>query len=500
MLSLVELRRAARVLKSRLGDARLHRVVQPDEFRLYLAFRGTSEGHSILLSCRPEFARVSSTLEIPEAPAVPPSFGQYLRAHLLRSQVADVRVSEHDRQFSIVFSDRDQTGPTLLLSMLGARSNNYLLDQAGQVVHAMRPLEETRRELEFGAPWRDPEKPVREPGADRWADVPDNEYLEAVEDTYRQLEVARRVETLTRQIDNALAREQTFLERKAVHLQEDLIESRRALEYRRQGELLKSVLHRIEPGQDSITAVDFETGETVTIAIDPTTSPSENLERYFGKYQKELRGTAAIETQLENVQSALNKVEGLREAARRVAGSGEAAVRELEAVAATPAVRRLIARYYPAARRTEPAERKPKPKRPGDVPGRLLPKRYRTEQGLEIWVGRTDEGNDYLTTRLARGNDLFFHLEGYPGSHVVLRTEGRSDPPSESMIDACELAVHFSKMKNASRADVHVAHIKDVKKPKGTKPGLVYVLKGKTIHLRRNPKRLESILASRLDE
>jgi hypothetical protein len=49
-------------------------------------------------------------------------------------------------------------------------------------------------------------------------------------------------------------------------------------------------------------------------------------------------------------------------------------------------------------------------------PTRLLPKRYKTEEGLEIWVGRNDEGNDYLTTRLARGNDLFFHLEGYPGA------------------------------------------------------------------------------------
>src|SRR5881409_3443510 len=54
---------------------------------------------------------------------------------------------------------------------------------------------------------------------------------------------------------------------------------------------------------------------------------------------------------------------------------------------------------------------------------------YRSTDGLEIWVGRSDEGNDYMTTRLARGNDLFFHLEGAPGSHVILRTEGRADPP-----------------------------------------------------------------------
>ena len=52
-------------------------------------------------------------------------------------------------------------------------------------------------------------------------------------------------------------------------------------------------------------------------------------------------------------------------------------------------------------------------------------------------------------------------------------------------------------MKDAGTADVHVAPIKNVKKPKGAKPGLVYVRSGKTIHLKRNPRRLESILASR---
>jgi predicted ribosome quality control (RQC) complex YloA/Tae2 family protein len=47
---------------------------------------------------------------------------------------------------------------------------------------------------------------------------------------------------------------------------------------------------------------------------------------------------------------------------------------------------------------------------------------------------------------------------------------------------------------------VHVAPIKNVKKPKGAKPGLVYVRAGKTIHLRRDPQRLENILASRIED
>ena len=128
------------------------------------------------------------------------------------------------------------------------------------------------------------------------------------------------------------------------------------------------------------------------------------------------------------------------------------------------------------------------------------PRRYRTASGLEIWVGRSDEANDYLTTRLARGKDLFFHLAGAPGSHVILRTEGRDDPPGEAVLDACELAVYFSKQKNAGSAEIHVVPIKNVKKPKGAKPGLVYVTGGRSLHLRRESTRLVRVLAARIDD
>jgi predicted ribosome quality control (RQC) complex YloA/Tae2 family protein len=79
----------------------------------------------------------------------------------------------------------------------------------------------------------------------------------------------------------------------------------------------------------------------------------------------------------------------------------------------------------------------------------------------------------------------------------VLRTEGRADPPAESVLEACELAVHFSRHRKVTQADVLVAPIKSVRKPRGAKPGLVWVTGGKTVRLRRDAKRLERVLASR---
>ncbi len=496
MLNLNELRRAARLLNARLAGARLDRIVQPDDFSLVLVFRAPAGSTAAMLSCRPEFARICVTEEVPPALPSPPSFAQFMRAHLLRSTFESAGAAPNDRRMTMRLATHEG-GFHLVLSLLGARSNIYLLDSSEKLVHSLRPLETTRSELKLGEPWKDPERNLRNDGVDRWPGVPDDRYLENIGETYRLLERKKEIETLARRVGTGLTKEEAFLERKMANLQEDLADARQAEEFRRKGELLKGALHEIRPGDDAVSVIDYLTGERVRIPLRSELSPAENLEAYFARYQKESRGAAAIERQLGEVRLACAGLEALREELRKIVSCEPPDIDRLRTFSTDTRVRKLLSKYYPSRpARTPPAG----PQGRGEVPGRLLPKRYRTAQGLEIWVGRSDEGNDYLTTRLARGNDLFFHLEGYPGSHVVLRTEGRKDPPPESILDACELAVHFSRLKQATRADVHVTQIKNVKKPKGAKPGMVYVLRGRTVHLRRNPKRLEDILASRQEE
>jgi len=497
-MSLCEVQRAAGVLESRLAGTILQRIVQADDYRLILEFYGQAAIHRVLLSCQPRSARISALPEMPAAPPAPRTFAQYLRAHCGRGGFGTVRTSPKDRRIGICMNCHAGAFE-IVLSILGPRSNLYLLDQAGVLLYAMRPLAATRRDLVLGKAWRDPEGSPRSIGADRWASVPDEEYLEAVEVTYAALERSLAAESLARRLGQVLQKEAEFLDRKATNLLQDLGEAMKAEEYRRKGELLKLALHSIPTGAESVTVTDYESGKTVVIALDPRLSAAENLAAYFKRYQKELRGADALRVQLQKVRKSREELAELSCRVDRLLQSAGDDLEALRGLAAEPRAHKLLARYDPERRRppVPPRHRSIGGK---EIPARLLPKRYRTEQGLEIWVGRNDEGNDYLTTRLARGNDLFFHLEGYPGSHVILRTEGRNDPPSPAILDACELAVHFSQLKSSRRADVHVAPVKAVKKPKGAKPGLVYVVRGKTIHLRRDPKRLEGILAARLDE
>jgi predicted ribosome quality control (RQC) complex YloA/Tae2 family protein len=501
VLSLAELRRSAGVLARELDDQRVQAVVQPDAHTLVITCYGTAGGgparrRHLVLSVHPEAARVGFSERAPAAGGPPPGFAQYLRAHALGGRIAGVRLLGEDRQLSIrVRAERDLE---LLLAIFGRRSNLYALDAQGRIVACLRPLAETRPELELGSEWRSPSSPPRGGELDRFADVPDEQLLEAIELAYAETERESERSGLERRLAQALRREVKSVERKRAKLEQELAEAEAATDLERQGELLKSALGRISRGDREVVVKDWDRGEDVTIALDPLLAPAENLERLFKRYRKAVRALTKGGAQLAGVKEAREALAALeREHERALADEDPAA---LQAFAQREDTARLLAKYAPAPAETRARAKSDERRLAGrELPARFAPRRYRSEGGLEIWVGRSDAANDYLTTRLARGKDLFFHLDGAPGSHVILRTQGRDDPPSEAVLDACELAVHFSRQKNASRADVHVVPIKNVRKPRGAKPGLVVVHGGKSIHLRRSAARLERVLAARIE-
>lgn len=502
MLSLREVERAAALLDRLLRGHRLQRIVQPDDYSLVLECYGR-EGderirHELLLCCHPEAARVSLVEGARNPPDGPPRFAQYLRAHLGRARVEGCRLLDGERQLALRVRAREGDFE-LLLAIFGRRSNVVVLDAEGRIAATLQPLARTRSELSVGAPWQSPSTAAPKRGEDRFEGSEGVDFLRAVEAHYAQRQAKAVEDTLARRIGTALRKERKLLDRKLAKLEGELAAAERDSVLERQGNLLKTALSELKKGDSEAVVEDWETGETLRIPLDPQLAPAENLARLFKRYRKAIRTLTRGGAQREAVREALAEIEALEASFETASALG---VEALEKLAAAAGLARLLAKYAPApaaksrsgraeAREVELAGRR--------VPARLVPRRYRTESGLEVWVGRSDVANDFLSTRLARGKDLFFHLDGAPGSHVILRTEGRSDPPSDAVLDACELAVHFSKQKKASRADVHVVPIQNVRKPKGAKPGLVTVHGGRSVHLRREEKRLDRILAARIE-
>ena len=108
------------------------------------------------------------------------------------------------------------------------------------------------------------------------------------------------------------------------------------------------------------------------------------------------------------------------------------------------------------------------------------PLEYVSSEGFRILVGKNNLQNDYLTTRLASKNDLWFHTKNIHGSHVIVMCEGK-EVSDETVIFAATLAAKNSKAKNSSQVPVDYTPVKYVKKPNGAKAGMVIYTTNKTV-------------------
>ena len=103
--------------------------------------------------------------------------------------------------------------------------------------------------------------------------------------------------------------------------------------------------------------------------------------------------------------------------------------------------------------------------------------------GWKVIAGKTDVDNDYLSLKLAKPNDYWFHVRGMPGSHVVLRT-GSREAPRDTLKQAAAVAAYYSKARHGGVVPVSCTQARYVTKPRGAKPGLVQIRKEITLKVR----------------
>ena len=100
--------------------------------------------------------------------------------------------------------------------------------------------------------------------------------------------------------------------------------------------------------------------------------------------------------------------------------------------------------------------------------------------GFTVLVGKNNKQNDYITTKLASKDDIWLHVKDFHGSHVILRTENKV--PSQETINKCaKLAKDYSKANSSANVPVDYTFVKNVRKPNGSKPGMVIYTNNKTV-------------------
>ena len=228
------------------------------------------------------------------------------------------------------------------------------------------------------------------------------------------------------------------------------------------GELIKANLYRIEKGANRAVVENYYDPDckAIEIPLNAALSPAANAAKYFKDYKKAC--------------TAEQTLGGLIAQCEAEGEYLESVLFELQAADTTAELTQI---------RTELTDA-------GYLSKKQSQKRQKTnakplefeKNGFEILVGRNNLQNDELTLRTAAKSDLWFHTKNIHGSHVILRTGGKT-PDEETLIYAATLAARYSKAAGSNQVPVDYTPVKYVKKPAGAKPGMVIYTTNKTLYV-----------------
>ena len=229
------------------------------------------------------------------------------------------------------------------------------------------------------------------------------------------------------------------------------------------GELIKANIHAVRPGSASVTVKNYydeDLGE-VTIKLDPALSPAANAAKYFKEYKKSCAASVNLVSLIEADKREIEYLDSVLYSLEEVNCTADISEIRDELVLAG------YIKAQPSAKRKKSA---------------LSAQEHISREGYRILVGHNNLQNDYITTRLADKNDTWLHAKNIHGSHVVIKNAG-GDISEETLLFAAKLAAENSRAKNSSNVPVDYTPVKFVKKPAGSKAGMVIYTTNKTVYV-----------------
>lgn len=282
----------------------------------------------------------------------------------------------------------------------------------------------------------------------------------------------------------AVRRSHRRLERRREAIASDLARAETIPQLERAGHLLLAHGSQVPRGAREAVLADWETGEPVHIPLDPTQPAAAQAPSFFARARRLKRGMETMRERLRATERSLSEMGALR-ADVEAPGDGTDPEREIAARWA----RATALGVRPSGPRTSPSAPKAAARRPFV--------RYLGARGRPILVGRGAQDNDALTLRTAKPGDLFLHVRGVTGAHVIVPKPKGEACPSELLVDAATLAAHFSDARGEAQLDVSYVERRYVRKPRKSPAGAVVLERQKVLHLRVDPERLRRLLATK---
>ena len=214
--------------------------------------------------------------------------------------------------------------------------------------------------------------------------------------------------------------------------------------YKLYGELLTANLYQKKDYQKKIEVFDYINNQNITIELDETKTLNENAQRYFKLYTKS-------KTTKEKSFEILNGLNMEKDYLENLIYSIEEA--------------RCVKDFEEIKAELQLDEIKPKKQDKSE----LLKVNIK---GFDVFVGRNNKQNDYIISKLAKDEDIWFHTRLCAGSHVLLKFNG-IEPEEEVLFECCKLAREYSSAKQPSKVGIIYTKAKFLRKPPAAPLGYV---------------------------
>jgi predicted ribosome quality control (RQC) complex YloA/Tae2 family protein len=246
-------------------------------------------------------------------------------------------------------------------------------------------------------------------------------------------------------------------------LNKNLEDAKSKDKYRILGELLTSNIYKIKKGDSHISVQNFYSSnmEYVDISLDKNKTPSDNIQKYFNKYNKLKKTESASLNQLKITNE---EIEYLNSVLSNIKNADS--YEDIEEIK-----RELMECGYIKFKKYKKSK----------TPKNSKPMKFISSDGIEIYVGKNNLQNDHLTLKFASKHDIWLHTKNIPGSHVIIKNFG--EIPDRTLEEAASLAAYYSKSRNSSKVAVDYTQVKNVHKPNGSKPGMVIYYTNKTVYI-----------------
>ncbi|MCR5145616.1 MAG: NFACT family protein [Lachnospiraceae bacterium] len=242
-------------------------------------------------------------------------------------------------------------------------------------------------------------------------------------------------------------------DRKKYQLQKkQLQDTNKKDKYKIYGEMLHTYGYMANPGDKSITVTNYYDDSKLDIPLDPTISAMDNAKKYFDKYNKLKRTSEALSEYIVETENEIQLLESIETSLTFAENDAD-----LNAIKEELSNYGFIKKHYNKKKQRQEKSN---------------PLHFVDKNGFHIYVGKNNYQNDQLTFKFANGGDWWFHAKQAPGSHVIVKTEGK-ELPDDTYEIAAAVAAYYSSLSDSEKVEVDYLQRKNVKKPNGAASGFV---------------------------